>query len=70
MTRDAIEESKYKWKVAKRSYQEIVKKEGGRDKRKKIKIKQGNKEQRKDDHSTKQQTGSDCNAANAQSKQK
>ena len=72
MTRDAIEESKYKWKVAKRSYLEIVKKEGDWDKKKKIKIKQGNKEQKRDDHSVKekQQAESKCNSEDAQSQQK
>lgn len=55
MTRDAIEESKYKWKMANRSYQEIVKKEGHQDKKKKkVKIKKSNKEERKDDQPVKE----------------
>lgn len=45
-TRDAIEESKYKWKIANRNYQEIVKKEGHQ--KKKIKVKKSDKEGKKD----------------------
>ena len=50
MTRDAIDESKYKWKKANRNYQEIVKKEGHQ---KKIKMKKSSKEERKDDQPVK-----------------
>lgn len=46
-TRDAIEESKHKWKKANRTYQELVKKEGHQDK-KKIKKKKNIKEKEKD----------------------
>jgi len=44
MTRDAIEESKYKWKIANKSYQELVHQE----KKKETKKKKNNKEERKD----------------------
>ena len=71
MTRDAIEESKYKWKIANRNYQEIVKKEGHQ--KKKVKMKKGDKEGKKDDQPVKekQQTEPEGNTEDAQqSKQK
>ena len=47
-TRDAIEESKYKWRIANRNYQEIVKKEGHEKKKIKVKKSDSDKESKKD----------------------
>ena len=66
-TRDAIEESKYKWKIANQSYQEIVKKERHQ---KKIKVKKSDEEGKKD-KKEKQQTEAEGSTEDAQqSKQK
>lgn len=53
MTRDAIEEAKYKWKKASRNYQQLVKEEEHQEKKKKITIKKSSKEEKKDNHPTK-----------------
>lgn len=46
MTRDAIEESKYKWKKANKNYQELL----HQDKKKEMKKKKNNKEERKNNN--------------------
>ena len=59
MTRDAIEESKYKWKKANRNYQQLIKEEEHQEKKKKVTIKKSSKEERKDNHSTKEKQQGD-----------
>ena len=64
MTRDVIDESKYKWKIANKSYQELLRKEEHRDKKKKITIKKSSKDERKVDHPTKEKQQTETEGSN------